>query len=92
VLAISIATRSNAVDSNLDSQRIMLRCQVASIVAARGFVIDESYDPERGYKKGMHFDMWTLTFNPGAVGVKPALLKWNGSNRLLGFPPGRTKL
>jgi hypothetical protein len=90
VIAVSVATRNRSNDCNIMSQKMMFDHQMAAIIAANGFVVDEA--ESHGYKKGMVFGMWNLTYNPRKVISKPKLLTWRRSKRLIGFPPKCTTL
>jgi len=94
VLAITIATRSNQVNANINdqdgnkmSQKKILKFQIQALIAKFGFAIDS--EQVHKYKKGLCFSMWNLTWAPEQVQVKP-LLTWKESDRLIGFPPGFT--
>lgn len=87
VLAVNIANRSKAGNMHGLNQKEMLEQQMRSLIAAFGFTVE--YEEVKIYKKGMCFGLWNLVWAPDSVQLEP-LLTWEGSKRLLGFPPNFT--
>jgi len=90
VLAVTVSTQNLVKNCDVMPQKMMIDYQMAAIIAANGFVVDET--ESHGYKKNMYFSMWNLTYNPRKVVNKPKLLTWRKSERLIGFPPKCTNL